>query len=401
MFTNKAFSKGIDILKKIERHQFQAYFVGGCVRDLLLQRPIGDIDIATSAPPEKVQAIFNKVIPIGIEFGTVIVRYEQESFEVTTFRLDGKYSDQRHPDSVHYTRNINSDLKRRDFTINALAMDKVGNIIDLFNGKEDLHNKLIRTVGNGYERFTEDPLRIIRAVRFASQLGFLIEEKTLKHMSEVKDEIEHIAVERINNEITKTFSGEYVQQAIQYLINTKVFTLLPIFKDNSHVIYKIPKQLKPLHSFGEIMALFHSIERSIPINQWSKAWKASNHSRNEAIKIVKALTYFEDKGIDKWLVYQLPSTYYKGFIRLINILYPNKKLKLDDIIYIEKNLPIQSKTEIAIRGNNIMKIFPKKEKGPWLGKLINDIEKEIVLRQLPNNKAKIKEWIKCHPPEIN
>lgn len=401
MFTNEAFNKGIDILEKIESHKFQAYFVGGCVRDLLLERPIGDIDIATSATPEQIQEIFNKVIPVGIDYGTVIVRYEQESFEVTTFRLDGKYSDQRHPDSVLYVRDINSDLKRRDFTINALAMDKTGNIIDLFNGKKDLQNQLIRTVGNGYERFREDPLRIIRAIRFASQLGFKIEKETLKNMSKIKDEIEHIAVERITNEISKTFSGDYIQQAIQYLIDTKIFSLLPILKNNTYVIDKLPDELNPLHSFGEVIALFHSIERSIPISQWSKAWKVSNHSRNEATKICAALTYFEKQGMDEWLVYQLPATYYKGFLRLLNILYPNEKIEIDDIVYIEKKLPIHSRAEITFRGNDIIELFPNHHKGPWLGMLINDIEKEIVLHQLQNNKVKIKEWIKCHPPEIN
>src|SRR5699024_3914466 len=153
-------------------------------------RPIGDIDIATSALPEQIQAIFPQVIPVGIEHGTVIVRYNHVSYEVTTFRLDGEYSDQRHPDSVQFIDRIDEDLERRDFTINALAMNKKGQIIDLFAGKKDLARKMIRTVGNGYDRFNEDPLRIIRAFRFSSQLGFSIEKETLKAIHQVKDQIE-------------------------------------------------------------------------------------------------------------------------------------------------------------------------------------------------------------------
>src|SRR5699024_6912806 len=127
----KSFMAGIEIIEILESHQHQAFFVGGCVRDLLLERPIGDIDIATSASPDKVQQIFNKVIPVGLEHGTVIVRHDHQSFEVTTFRVDGKYTDQRHPDEVEFINTIDKDLERRDFTINALAMDKEGKIVDL------------------------------------------------------------------------------------------------------------------------------------------------------------------------------------------------------------------------------------------------------------------------------
>src|SRR5690625_1102682 len=132
----KSFLAGIEIIEKLESHHHQAFFVGGCVRDLLLDRPIGDIDIATSASPEKVQQIFNKVIPVDIEHGTVIVRHDHLSFEGSNLRVDGKYTDQRHPDEVEFINTIDKDLERRDFTINALAMDKEGKIVDLFDGKD-------------------------------------------------------------------------------------------------------------------------------------------------------------------------------------------------------------------------------------------------------------------------
>src|SRR5699024_9403305 len=130
----QSFNDGKKVIKEIEKHHHKAYFVGGCVRDFLLNRSIGDIDIATSALPDQIQQIFPQVIPVGIEHGTVIVRYNHVSYEVTTFRLDGKYTDQRRPDSVQFIDRINEDLERRDFTINALAMDLNGNITDLFDG---------------------------------------------------------------------------------------------------------------------------------------------------------------------------------------------------------------------------------------------------------------------------
>src|SRR5690625_2251171 len=196
MFT-KAFQQATEIIDILEKHGFEAYFVGGCVRDLLLHRNVGDIDIATAASPEIIQELFPKVIPVGIEHGTVIVRHKGESYEITTFRKDGDYSDQRHPDDVTFINNIDDDLKRRDFTINALAMDKQGKIIDLFSGKKDLDAKIIRSVGNPRERFMEDPLRIIRGLRFASQLGFAIETETLRQMKFLINEIETVAIERL------------------------------------------------------------------------------------------------------------------------------------------------------------------------------------------------------------
>lgn len=253
---------GKEVIQIIKNANYEAYFVGGCVRDLLLKRTLEDIDIATSAKPTDIMRLFKHVIPIGIEHGTVLVRYKKTSFEITTFRQDGMYSDQRHPDSVEYIDQIEGDLKRRDFTINALAMDINGQIIDLFDGQKDLNNKIIKTVGDGYDRFTEDPLRIIRALRFSSQLGFNIEEKTLLHMIEVKGAIDTIAIERITTEITKLFSGQFVQTGVNYLIDTNIFMHLPIFKDTPKLISLLPPKMKPLHTFGEVIAFFHMLKPS-------------------------------------------------------------------------------------------------------------------------------------------
>lgn len=395
------FKDGKVIIKKIEDANEEAYFVGGCVRDLLLNRQIKDIDIATSASPEKIQKIFKKVIPVGIEHGTVIVRYKNHSYEVTTFRLDGHYTDKRHPDTVQFIHKIDEDLKRRDFTINALAMDRQGNIIDLFAGQRDLELKKIRTVGNGYERFSEDALRMIRAVRFASQLGFLIEEETLKHIITLKENIESVAIERITSEFSKLFAGDFVNKGIYYLQKTKIYEHLPILSKYRKLIDQIPYLHHPLKSFGEVIALLNNIEPNVSIETWVKEWRCSNRIKREAMELTAALAYYKEKGLDQWLVYRLPDRYYAGFLRLIRNLFPKDSFDLTCLKKIKRNLPIQSKDELAVTGSDIINIYPHIVKGPWIRNMITTIEKKVVFRQINNNKNDLKEWIKCNPPKTN
>lgn len=395
------FKDGKKIISEIEKNHHTAYFVGGCVRDLLLNRPVGDIDIATSALPEEIQQIFPQVIPVGIEHGTVIVRYNHVSYEITTFRLDGDYSDQRRPDYVQFIDRVDEDLERRDFTINALAMDKEGNIIDLFAGKEDLAQKIIRTVGNGYDRFCEDPLRIIRALRFSSQLGFSIEEETLKAIHQVKDQIETLAIERITNEFTKLFSGIFVQKAIDYLKSTAIYNYLPILSEHPQVIKNIPVDIEPLHTFGEVLAHFHYLEPTIPISKWAKAWKCSNQVKNEASNLSHAINYYEKYGLDEWLVYQLDSKQDQAFIRIIKNLSNDKQIERKDLTKMRRGLVIQTKQDLAINGTDIIELFPNLSKGRWIHEMLVRIEKEVVFNRLKNTKINIKEWIECNPPVIN
>jgi len=397
---SEPFEKARPILEKLEKHNHQAFFVGGCVRDLLLKRPIGDIDITTSAPPTLVQQLFEKVIPVGLEHGTVIVIHKEEPYEVTTFRLDGTYSDQRHPDTVTFVNQIDKDLERRDFTINALAMDLSANIIDLFGGRRDLELKLIKTVGNGYERFKEDSLRIIRALRFSSQLGFKIDYQTLIHMKEVSDDISSLAVERITKEFGKLFAGEYPQVGLKYLKETEVYKYLPIFKENADLIFKIPSTIRSMATFGEVMALFHLIYPSISVNQWAKNYKCSNEMKNEANAIVKAYSHYTNKGMDEWLVYKLDEKYYKGFTNILSILHPDEshQNKMEDI---HQKLPIQSRSELCINGKDLIEWFPTISKGPWIEETIVKIEKETVYGNIINSKNEVKDWIKLNPSEVD
>lgn len=228
-----------DVLNRLEENGFSAYVVGGCVRDYLLGRPINDFDVATSALPEEMLEIFKdyKTVDNGIKHGTVAVVSENKLVEVTTFRSDGTYTDSRRPDSVSFERNIEEDLARRDFTINAMAYRKSEGIIDLYGGQEDLKNRLIRCVGNPHKRFSEDALRIMRGMRFASTLGFRIEEETLSAMLETKNLLQKIAKERITSEFRGVLLGESIYDVLMSCREI-IYELIPELRIEDSYIMK-------------------------------------------------------------------------------------------------------------------------------------------------------------------
>lgn len=191
------------ILHTLEEAGYEAYVVGGCVRDSILGRSPDDWDITTSAKPEEVKTLFRRTVDTGLIHGTVTVMLDKEGFEVTTYRVDGEYEDGRHPKEVSFTASLEEDLKRRDFTINAMAYNPKRGLVDLFGGIQDMENRIIRCVGNPLERFTEDALRILRAVRFSAQLGFSIEGETLKAISVLAPNLKYVSAERIQVELLK------------------------------------------------------------------------------------------------------------------------------------------------------------------------------------------------------
>ena len=197
------------IINILMKNEYEAYAVGGCVRDSILGRKPEDWDITTSAKPEQVKALFHRTIDTGIQHGTVTVMLDKDGFEVTTYRIDGEYEDSRHPKNIEFTSNLEEDLKRRDFTINAMAYNSKDGLVDIFGGMEDLEKKVIRCVGNPKDRFAEDALRILRAVRFAGQLGFSIEEETKKAIIEMAPSLKNISAERIRTELDKLLTGKY------------------------------------------------------------------------------------------------------------------------------------------------------------------------------------------------
>lgn len=203
------------IIGKLNQNGYEAFAVGGCVRDTLLGRTPGDWDITTSARPEQVKALFRRTIDTGIQHGTVTVMLERTGYEVTTYRIDGEYEDGRHPRQVEFTSDLLEDLKRRDFTINAMAYSHETGIVDAFGGMEDLKKRVIRCVGEPMERFEEDALRILRAIRFSAQLDFSIEEKTREAITRIAPNLAKVSRERVQMELTKLLCSDHPEQIRQ------------------------------------------------------------------------------------------------------------------------------------------------------------------------------------------
>jgi tRNA nucleotidyltransferase (CCA-adding enzyme) len=234
------------IIEELNRQGFEAYAVGGCVRDMVLGREPEDWDITTSAKPLEVKKLFRRTVDTGIQHGTVTVLLDKEHFEVTTYRLDGIYEDNRHPKEVSFTSSLTEDLKRRDFTINAMAYNEREGFVDLFGGLADIEKGIIRCVGSATERFDEDALRILRAIRFSAQLGFAIEEETLKAIRDKAAHLSHISAERIRAELTKLLLSEHPDR-LRTLYETGITAvILPEFdrmmvtpQKNIHHIYNV------------------------------------------------------------------------------------------------------------------------------------------------------------------
>jgi len=234
------------IIEKLEANGFEAFAVGGCVRDTLLLREPGDWDVTTSATPAEVKQIFPQTIDTGIQHGTVTVLMNHVGYEVTTYRIDGEYTDARHPNEVTFTKNLVEDLKRRDFTINAMAYnDRVG-LVDEFDGVGDLERKVIRCVGNPKERFAEDALRMMRAVRFAAQLGYEIDEETKEAIRELAPTLSKVSKERIAVELVKILVSDHPEEirTAYQLGLTKVFmpefdVAMETIQNNHHHMYTV------------------------------------------------------------------------------------------------------------------------------------------------------------------
>ena len=204
---------------------YEAFAVGGCVRDAILNRRPEDWDITTLASPEQVKELFPRCIDTGIQHGTVTVMMGKDGFEVTTYRIDGEYHDGRHPDSVAYTSDLREDLRRRDFTMNAMAYHPKTGLVDIFGGREDLAAGIVRCVGDARERFTEDALRILRAVRFSAQLDFTIEEQTLEALQELAPRLSLVSRERIQVELTKLLVSKHPDR-VKLLYDTGILTVI-------------------------------------------------------------------------------------------------------------------------------------------------------------------------------
>lgn len=235
------FDKCRFVFDTLEKSGFECYAVGGCVRDMLLKLTPHDVDFTTNATPDEILDCFKeyKTFELGKKFGTISVLNDGAIYEITTYRIDGEYTDSRHPDKVEFSRNLKDDLARRDFTVNAMAMDSNGNVVDIYNGKADLESKLIRAVGDAEKRFTEDALRIFRALRFSAKLGFSIEESTAKACKNLAHLLDNVHPQRLRDELTAFIIGDNVPE------------LLAEYRD---VFARIIPELKPSFDFRQITA---------------------------------------------------------------------------------------------------------------------------------------------------
>lgn len=246
------------ILNTLIKEGFEAYIVGGAVRDMLMKKTPSDIDITTNALPDEVIQLFPIVIPTGKKYGTVTVMLNGEGYEVTTFRTDGKYIDGRRPEIVIFGKSIEEDLSRRDFTINAMAIDINGNILDIFGGKEDIKNKIIKAVGNSKERFFEDALRILRAFRFSARFGFKVESITLMSINETKAGLRLISPERIREEITKILLTDNVVEIFSLMQKTGVLEIILPEISNMYGV----EQNHPYHIYDIFTHTLKSVENA-------------------------------------------------------------------------------------------------------------------------------------------
>lgn len=247
------------IINTLEAAGYEAYAVGGCVRDSLLGRVPNDWDITTSAKPEETKALFKKTFDTGIKHGTVSVLLDQTVYEVTTYRIDGEYKDSRHPESVAFTGQLSEDLLRRDFTINAMAYNPSRGLVDLYGGQEDLRKGIIRCVGRARDRFTEDALRMMRAIRFAAQLGYVIDEETKEAIRELAPNLANISAERIQVEFVKTLTSDHPERLKTACELGVTGVILPEFD-----LMMATPQHNPHHKFsvgGHTMAVVENVSK--------------------------------------------------------------------------------------------------------------------------------------------
>lgn len=268
--------EAIQILKTINEAGFDAYVVGGCVRDSLLGKEPNDWDITTSAMPQQVKKLFKRTIDTGIKHGTVTILMKEDQYEVTTYRIDGEYLDGRHPENVTFTNLLSEDLRRRDFTINAMAYHPKTGLVDLYNGVDDLEKKIVRCVGSAVERFSEDALRMMRAIRFAAQLGFSIEDETFAAIKKLSPTLEKISGERIREEMLKLlvsdnpmFFKKFYETGLTAVFMPEFDKAMETEQNHPHHMYSVGEHI--LHSIDNIerekvlrlAMLFHDIAKPV------------------------------------------------------------------------------------------------------------------------------------------
>ena len=430
------------IIQELEKCGHEAYMVGGCVRDSVLGRKPHDYDICTSATPDEILKAFpnEEIIPTGLQHGTVTILINKEPFEVTTYRIDGDYSDNRRPDNVTFTKSLVEDLQRRDFTINAMAYNPKTGLIDPFNGMEDIKYEKIRCVGSAEDRFNEDALRILRAIRFEAQLGFAGIPETMFEIDRQYERLKNISVERINSEFCKIVVSN--QFCVELVLYPDVFSLfIPELKDMIGF-----QQNNPYHAYDVFEHTVHAIEKcesedlivrlavffhdfgkphsyqdgednirhfkghgkvSAEITDTiMKRLRFDNETRNNVVELV----YYHDATFEvgkKYVKRWLNKIGEKQFRRLLEVRkadikgqksdYEKSRIeKVDNIEGIlEEILQEQecfSLKDLAVNGNDVKRTMNLKE-GKDVGYWLNEILKRVIDGELKNNRDDLIYWM--------
>lgn len=423
------------IIRTLAAAGHEAYAVGGCVRDAVLGREPADWDITTSALPEEVKTLFPRTIDTGIQHGTVTVMLGHEGFEVTTYRVDGEYEDCRHPKEVQFTRSLIEDLKRRDFTINAMAYNEETGLVDEFDGIGDLQRGIIRCVGNAEERFTEDALRMLRAVRFSAQLGFALEEKTEAAIGTLCKNLQKVSAERIQVELVKLLVSAHPDRLLDVYRTGMSRVILPEFdrcmeceQNNPHHIYSVgehtiravqeaePDRVLRLamlfHDFGKPLTkttdengIDHFYEHQAPGEELAGKILRRLKFDNETIRQVKKLVYYHDyhpaktpAGVRK-AVNRIGKELFPLYLKVqrADILAQNpdtQEEKLKNLAEVErlwqKILEEQNCVtlkQLAVTGRDLMEAgIPA---GPGLGEILNQLLEEVIEEPKKNTR----EWL--------
>lgn len=378
------------VLQKIEDAGFEAYFVGGCVRDTILGDQIHDIDIATSAYPSEIKAIFQRTVDTGIEHGTVMILDHGTGYETTTFRTESGYQDYRRPDKVTFVRSLAEDLKRRDFTINALALRENGEVVDLFDGLGDLKKRLIRAVGDPNERFNEDALRMMRAVRFASKLDFVIDGPTIDGIKKNAHLLEKIAVERTRVEFEKLLLGQNPPAGLKDFLETDLYKYCP-------ALANAKKQLSALLVNGNGWHLQNTnqvwglmcVQLGLTGNEVSsflKKWKTSNDTIKQVKGIVAAIDAFRHHQLTAEVLFNAGWDVICDANQVAAIYgWQEPVAKLEEAY---QKLPIKSSKELAVDGRTLITKGGIKP-GPALGKIIKQLTHEVVTGQVENEPVQL------------
>lgn len=398
MSANQVFEDAKWIIEALENHGHHAYFVGGSVRDYLMDKHISDVDITTSALPEEVESIFDKTLPIGKEHGTIIVLGSGQQFEVTTFRKDGDYVDHRRPTSVQFVTDLYEDVARRDFTMNAIAMDKSYQLHDYFNGLKDINNKIIKAVGTPIDRMEEDALRIMRGVRFQAQTGFNIDDETKEAMSQSAHLLDKIAIERIVVELKVMISGNYVYHIIQTMKDMAIFKYIPFFKNINLETIFIPQHSNFELWIASLCYIYHLELSSL------NHLKISNKEKHEIISYYNLFNEFENRNISKVEMTSMIYNYGNNKVnKVIQFIYENNQSLniqfhptiMNTILVNEiyDKLPIYDKSDLSINGQIIMNEF-NKNGGPWIKDILNKVEQAVILNKVNNTQNELIEWVR-------